>query len=537
MVTPVSSVTRASLIEYAGVLVDLDNMIAQYMSSTPAQQLTQAKTLASLMRLLRSIQHLELASSPELANLMQVIIQRAAPVEGAVNSSLGNTAILAAMNTFVNADNSGITGAMVIENALNPLYWQTNGLGVQIRDSISDFAFFEYYRTADAVIAGTLGSLANRIEISESFIGALNDVYQGVCWNPGDQYINSQGNLQNAVTVATYTSGPNAGNPIQQTFNLTTSATSSDPNYQKSNITAIGGNTAFGITLSSNITCDKSFSNGDQVYYTTPNGAAAAPLIGGTTYWVVGSGTTFELSATKGGAPITITNNGSLGVLERYSTVDTSANTITIPNHGFTATQQILYTSNIPINGLTSGLTYFIENPTTNTFQLSLTDGGTPIHLGFDLATMQSTVNTFAQVSEVDAWYAHFTDTSNGTSIAIQMSNGIAKLTTMLSSGLLVPGSIEYTTANQIITRWNTSFVNGGYEAAATASATSRMWADQTFQQLIQNGISGTSHLNEENQLELTRALATYDFFTRSATNIAQRESDSVKEAASRITL
>ena len=544
MVTPVSSVTRASLIEYASILADLDNMIAQYLSATPEEQLLQAKTLASLMRILRSIQHMELAASPELKNLMQAIIQRATPVENAVKNHLSNTAILSAMNTFINADNEGKTGAMVIQNAIDPSFWQTSGVAVQIRDSISDFAFYEYYRTADAVIAGTLGNLANRIEVSESFIEALNNIYQGVSWNPGEQYISKEGRLQNSSTIATYATGPNAGKPIEKKFQFynTTTDSYSDSNQIKKELTAINGTTiTCGVsdfnTGANNENPTYSFSNGDQVQYTCP-GSPPAPLQSGTTYWVVGSGTTFGLSTTKGGSAMNIAaTTSNKGMLERYSIVDTHANTITIPNHGFVNHQQVLYNSSYPFKGLESGLTYFVQNPTTNTFQLSSIDGGTIIELGFDPSVMSRTVNTFSDVSGVDSWYSHFTDTSNGPSVAIKMANGIAALRTMLDSNLLPSDSIEYTTAKQIIARWNTSFVDGGYQAVATSEATSRMWSDQTFQKLIQDGINGTSRLNEEHQLSLTRALSTYDFFTRSATNIVQRESDSVKEAASRITL
>ncbi len=56
--------------------------------------------------------------------------------------------------------------------------------------------------------------------------------------------------------------------------------------------------------------------------------------------------------------------------------------TITIPNHSFVDDDRVIYSSTgTDIGGLTTGATYYIINSTDNTFQLSLTMGGSAIPL------------------------------------------------------------------------------------------------------------------------------------------------------------
>jgi hypothetical protein len=63
------------------------------------------------------------------------------------------------------------------------------------------------------------------------------------------------------------------------------------------------------------------------------------------------------------------------------SSIDTGTERITSASHGFTALQQVVYTtSGTTIGGLTSGQRYFILSPTTNDFQLS-SDGATAVNL------------------------------------------------------------------------------------------------------------------------------------------------------------
>ena len=63
------------------------------------------------------------------------------------------------------------------------------------------------------------------------------------------------------------------------------------------------------------------------------------------------------------------------------SSVDTATERITSTSHGFTALQQVVYTtSGTTIGGLTPGQRYFILSPNPNDFQLS-SDGATAVNL------------------------------------------------------------------------------------------------------------------------------------------------------------
>jgi hypothetical protein len=64
--------------------------------------------------------------------------------------------------------------------------------------------------------------------------------------------------------------------------------------------------------------------------------------------------------------------------------VDTSTDTISITSHGYTSGQSVIFSNSTPSDlpgGLTQGITYYILNPTTNDFQISLTVDGSPVDL------------------------------------------------------------------------------------------------------------------------------------------------------------
>jgi hypothetical protein len=82
----------------------------------------------------------------------------------------------------------------------------------------------------------------------------------------------------------------------------------------------------------------------------------------------------------------TLSNDPSVGSFS-YTAVDTTDDLITINDHGFAEGDQIRLYGGCPINcdteehfqwatGLISGVSYYIRNPTTNTFQLSLSADG-----------------------------------------------------------------------------------------------------------------------------------------------------------------
>jgi len=62
-------------------------------------------------------------------------------------------------------------------------------------------------------------------------------------------------------------------------------------------------------------------------------------------------------------------------------TFQDTGDTVTCANHGFTDAKVLSFASIITTTGITAGTEYHVVNPTTNTFQLSLTSDGTPITL------------------------------------------------------------------------------------------------------------------------------------------------------------
>ena len=150
------------------------------------------------------------------------------------------------------------------------------------------------------------------------------------------------------------------------------------------------------------------FANGDQVQYDAGCDVDGSPscVAGGLThrgiYYIVGAtANTFQVSLTRGGAPVDITDQGSTENQRFFSTdeanvpVDTtqrfnpqtavSGNQITTPySVGAADDDAVVYSSGggAPIAGLIDGGTYYYKTISGNTFQLlnkKSTDGGTPI--------------------------------------------------------------------------------------------------------------------------------------------------------------
>lgn len=520
-ITSVSSVTRSSLYEYAGVLVNLDQVVANYSSLSQSDKINRARTLAQTISIMKDIERNGLVATDELRGLLAAVRSRAEPVAAVVNGGGSDAQIVAAMNTFI--DNGSTTAASLINNALDPAYWQTNGVPISIRDSISDFAFFEYYRTADAVMASSLGALADRIQASENFLKAINNVYLGVTWNPGADYINVRGELQDKIT----TTGS------AKTFQAFDGATWNDPTHYLATFAAANVNISSNtVTITGN-----SFSNGDQVYYNGPNGEAGG-LISNQIYFIINkSGDSFQLTSKMGDSTpdylIDLSSTGgSAQTLERYSFVNSGTDTIYLPSHGFTEGQALVYNSEIPISGLQTGISYYAKNVTTDTFQLATVSGGAAVDVSYGLGSERiNAIQSFTPTGPTAYWYTKF----QSDKVQQTMMDGITALRTMVLSGVLPMGSIERNIADQILAKWDTPYSSGGFGAISTSSAASRMWSDKSFKKIIEDGINGTSRLNEQSQLDLTRAMQNYDYFTRSATTFVTRESDTVKNAAQKI--
>ncbi|MBI4081354.1 MAG: OmcA/MtrC family decaheme c-type cytochrome [Candidatus Lambdaproteobacteria bacterium] len=133
------------------------------------------------------------------------------------------------------------------------------------------------------------------------------------------------------------------------------------------------------ISLSSN-----GFVNGQVVQFST-TGTLPTPLAAATNYYVVSVATsTFKVSTTSGtsGTPVDLTDTGS-GILTINATsVDTTANTITVKAHGFANGQQVVFLTDGTVpTGLTAGVNYYVVGTATDTFQVSATSTGAAIAL------------------------------------------------------------------------------------------------------------------------------------------------------------
>lgn len=78
-----------------------------------------------------------------------------------------------------------------------------------------------------------------------------------------------------------------------------------------------------------------------------------------------------------------ILGSGTEEEFDPSSAVDTGTDTITINGHGFRTGYNVVYSNGTgsDIGGLTDGNEYYVINATTNTFQLSATEGGSAINL------------------------------------------------------------------------------------------------------------------------------------------------------------
>ncbi len=168
------------------------------------------------------------------------------------------------------------------------------------------------------------------------------------------------------------------------------------------------------------------FETGDQVVYTA-SGAALGGLVSGQTYYVIKRDTDhFKLSATNGGSVIVfssvtaatshkITAVGLQATLTQSFT-STASNTITLTNHGFTAGQAVTYKGTGI--GLTNNGTYYVKVIDADHFQLSSTAGGGPITL--TASAGQQLLLASGNLQEGATYYVQ-----NSTSTSFQISQAL----------------------------------------------------------------------------------------------------------------
>ena len=229
---------------------------------------------------------------------------------------------------------------------------------------------------------------------------------------------------------------------------------------------------------------DHGFNEGDQVLY-FENGATTSVtnLVNGVSYYVIFiNKDTIKLATSRAFAiastPTAINIDGSpsgtafqLILMEEYfdgasvdeqlvnlygitvptTGIDTSTETITSLNHGFSNGDIVIYFSNggIAIGGLTNDNEYYVVNSTTDTFQLSLTFNGSAIDLtgtGNSLQSFLRIDNTLYLASHGFVTGQEVIFTENGGSIStlsdttnyfiIKVSDDTIKLATTLSDAL-----------------------------------------------------------------------------------------------------
>lgn len=119
------------------------------------------------------------------------------------------------------------------------------------------------------------------------------------------------------------------------------------------------------------------------------------------------------------------------------ASVSTIDDTITIPNHGFTATQSIEFHGVDLPSPLIESQTYYILNPTTNTFQVSLTKGGPPVDFTDSGSGSMTVYNQLPQIEITDGV------TTNIYKFAVGF-NEQTQVTTVAGSSLASSGTASY---------------------------------------------------------------------------------------------
>ena len=194
-------------------------------------------------------------------------------------------------------------------------------------------------------------------------------------------------------------------------ISLTSAGSLTGSNFEKEARTVFNSTSSSVVNIASNTIGSAGahgFANGDPIYYST-TGAAIGGLTSGTTYYAKSVTTnTFQLATTSNGSAIALSGLSS----GTQNFTDMASNTITASGHGFAANEVITYsTSGTPIGGLTSGNTYYAISPTTNTFQLSATSGGSAI----PITTPGSGTQNFTPVSDTLTSASH--GLSNGNAV------------------------------------------------------------------------------------------------------------------------
>lgn len=123
------------------------------------------------------------------------------------------------------------------------------------------------------------------------------------------------------------------------------------------------------------------YQNGDRVVFDTV--VTTTGITADTVYYFVVAKTddTFQVSATSGGGAVALTTNGTGTVYKPTVTINDTGDTITQVAHGRPAGQRVMFDSLVGTTGISARTSYYVINPTTDTFQLAATPGGVALVL------------------------------------------------------------------------------------------------------------------------------------------------------------
>lgn len=200
------SITRASLYEYVQVLQQVQTIYNALKSAAGSgnvsSQVTAARQLAALQQELSQMEGMSLISASKLNQLAQSITGKLQNLTSAVNNpNMGSVDIANAVSAFAGDASVG----SLLQTALDPTQWDqvTGSTNVSqtlhILDSPQDFAFYELYRTTEAGMNNTVGLFGNSLQGGQQLLQALNLLSVGPTWNPGSDYIDTSGQLQDAA--------------------------------------------------------------------------------------------------------------------------------------------------------------------------------------------------------------------------------------------------------------------------------------------------------------------------------------------------
>lgn len=137
-------------------------------------------------------------------------------------------------------------------------------------------------------------------------------------------------------------------------------------------------------TVNNKIVVSNTFSDGNEVTYSNGGGVDIGGLTDGTNYFIISSTSSeFQLSATSGGAAITLTDNNSVTVDATDTAIVDATNDKIIIANTFSDGEIVTYDNGggTDIAGLTNGTDYYIIYSSATEFQLSATSGGSAIDI------------------------------------------------------------------------------------------------------------------------------------------------------------